>query len=58
MTEEECIEKLQEWVNAGDTETAHGECDGIVLEFLKEKYPKIAEKYEEVQGSHGGFWYA
>ena len=44
------IEKMQECVEDGDAESAHGKADQLLCEFLRELgYNELAEKYDEVK---------
>src|SRR5690606_5850457 len=59
MDMKEAVERLNA-IGNGDTEMAHVEADGILVEFLKgvEAFAPVVAAYEAVKNRHGGFWYA
>lgn len=58
MTKDEAVAKLQA-IPKGDPEAAHGDADGVLLEFLRTNNNKeIADAWNDVATRNGGFWYA
>lgn len=55
MDKEEALQKLYELSQSSDTEEAHIEADGILLEMVA---TEIKSAYEDLVKSQGGFWYA
>jgi hypothetical protein len=55
--EEKAIQQLN-GITDDDPESAHADADEILLEFLEEAYPRIAESYREVRRRQHGWWFA